>query len=241
MLQFFKQRKTKREREALYWEIVQYLRINYQEPSTTRFSLSDEPKISDKKDSKASISKYIAPTTPETEKEPQVKYSLSDMQFSLPAKDSAPTDSQIKYSLRETTDEPDSTPKVVVVNGEPVLVDGSSNMPSFTNEVKRLMNERGLTGTELCKRILMDRRLWSKLNTDVEYQPSRDTATAICIALHLNVEQAEELLKAAGYTLSATRKQDVVMRYFLQNSIYDIDAINEMLYRFGFKCIGTKV
>ena len=128
-----------------------------------------------------------------------------------------------------------------MVDGEPTLLEGSPNMPTFANEVKRLMSLRGMTGTDLCHRILMDRRLWSKLNTDVEYQPSRETAAAICIALHLNEEEAQELLKCAGYTLSATRKQDVVMRYFFQNQIYDVDVINDMLYRFGFKCIGTNV
>ncbi len=149
-----------------------------------------------------------------------------------------PHSSGIQYSLAMLEK---SFPKLVRRDGEVFWLDGDASMPTFTNEVKRLMNERGLTSTELCSRVLMDRRLWSKLNTDSQYQPSRETAFAICIALRLNEEEAQELLLSAGFALSSTRKQDVIMRYFLENEIYDIDVINDMFYRFGFKCIGTNV
>ena len=210
---FFKQRRIKRERENLYQEMLGYLRSHYQ--TEPKFSLPDNPNASSGQESRPDT---ISPAAPEAKGEPQFKYSMSDY-------------------VAETV----CSPRVVVVNGDPVYLEGSSNMPTFTNEVKRLMRKRGLTGTDLCKRILMDRRLWSKLTADVEYQPSKETAVAICIALRLTVEQADELLQCAGYTLSETRKQDVVMRYFLENGIYDVDVINDMLYRFGLRCIGTKV
>ena len=247
MLNFFRRRRIKREREMLYQEILKYLQMNHKEKNRVQYSFKIDrpvsPKVEPKQDVKTSVAleekkkpqvRFSLPKMPAVPEEPPIKYS--------PKETSAePEENQIRYSLRDTDNEPISTPKVVVCDGEPALLEGSSNMPTFANEVKRLMSERGMTGSDLCKRILMDRRLWSKMNTDVEYQPSRETATAICIALHLNVEQAEELLQSAGFTLSATRKQDVVMRYFLQNSIYDVDVINDMLYRFGFRCIGTNV
>lgn len=171
--------------------------------------------------------------------------------FSLPpaAPDAGGTGQEepsgFKYSLSDYQ-EPEKSgtaaePRMEFRNGEPVLLQMPPDRPTFTNEVKRLMIERNLTGTEVCRRILMDRRLWSKLNTDAEYQPSRETATAICIALHLNIEQAQQLLQYAGYTLSCARRQDVVMRYFFVNGIYDVDEINSILYRLGLKCIGTNV
>lgn len=230
MLSFFKKRKLKREREILYRDILSFVRENYQYKQIVKYSLPDLPSAPPKEEPKDSdIPKWI------------------EEEYQNAALPSAPSvvvvdeDSRIKFSMQDTVCEPATTPEVVMVDGEPTLLEGSHNMPTFSNEVKRLMSLRGMTGTELCHRILMDRRLWSKLNTDVEYQPSRETATAICIALRLNEEQAQELLQRAGYTLSATRKQDVVMRYFFQNQIYDVDVINDMLYRFGFKCIGTNV
>ena len=230
MLNFFRKRKLKLERERLYKDILSFVRENYQYKQIVKYSLPKSPPSAPKEEPKGSgIPKWI------------------EEEYQNAARPSAPSvvvideDSGIKFSMKDPVCEPTETPEVVIVNGELTLHEGSPNMPTFSNEVKRLMSERSMTGSDLCKRILMDRRLWSKLNTDVEYQPSRETATAICIALHLNVAQAEELLQSAGFTLSATRKQDVVMRYFLQNNIYDIDVINDMLYRFGFKCIGTNI
>ena len=221
MLNWFTKLRKRRENDALFRNILSFVRKNLSQENKIQYCLSDLPPSEQEQDKQKTVSSIKE----ETLSADRFKFSLredvvSDVQFSIKRESSV-------------------YPRMEIVDGELTLVDGEADMPSFTNEVKRLMHERGMTGSELCKRILMDRRLWSKLNTDSEYQPSRETATAICLALRLNEDQAQELLKAAGYTLSATHKQDVVMRYFLQNQIYDIDVINDMLYRFGLKCIGT--
>ena len=43
----------------------------------------------------------------------------------------------------------------------------------------------------------------------------------------------------AGYSFSSGSKFDLIIKFMLENAIYDIDIINEMLYQFHQPCIGV--
>ena len=143
-------------------------------------------------------------------------------------------DPEIRHSLR---DDPQQQ-TVVYANGQLSWANRSASPIPFSMRVKRYMESKRLTPTELCGRVLMDRRLFSKLNTDLSYQPSKETAVAFCIGLRLSLSEAESLLQSAGYSLSNSIKYDVIVRYLLDQQIYDIDDVNAVLYKFGEKCIG---
>lgn len=147
--------------------------------------------------------------------------------------------SNVKFSLKKSTDT--TLKRLELKDNKLIWIEDDSSAPTFSNRVKQIMTEKELSAAELCSRILMDRRLFSKLNTDIDYKPSKETAIAICIGLRLSYEEALVLLQRAGYTLSNGIKYDVVITYFLKNSIYDIDIINDILYQFELKCIGTKL
>ena len=49
---------------------------------------------------------------------------------------------------------------------------------------------------------------------------------ALAIALSLNLDETAELLKKAGYALSPGEKQDVIVKYFIEKEVYDINVIN---------------
>lgn len=53
---------------------------------------------------------------------------------------------------------------------------------------------------------------------------SKNTAIALALALELNKEETDQLLGAAGYSLS-----DLVIQFFLEKEIYDINAVNKAL------------
>ncbi|MBQ9972911.1 MAG: hypothetical protein IJP24_05235 [Firmicutes bacterium] len=131
--------------------------------------------------------------------------------------------------------------RLEIINNKLVWVKDDGTAPTFSNEVKRMMEKRGIDSTTLCSRVLMDRKLFSKLNTDVNYHPSKETAIAFCFGLQISYKEALVLLDRAGYSLSNTIPYDDVIRYLLMNRIYDIDMINEVLDHYGFKCIGTSL
>lgn len=103
---------------------------------------------------------------------------------------------------------------------------------SFSHMVLRKIDEKGMTDPECYKKANLDRKLFSKIRSHEDYQPSRATALALGIALELPLSELQELLGKAGYTLSHARKGDLIVEYFVKKGIYDIYQINQVLFDF---------
>ena len=108
---------------------------------------------------------------------------------------------------------------------------------SFSDTVLKLIDEKGLKDSDVYNSINMDRRLFSKMRSK-SYSPSKQTAVSLCIALKLNLEESNDLLKKAGYTLSHSNMADVIIEYFIKNQIYDIYTIDEALLHYDQKPLG---
>lgn len=109
---------------------------------------------------------------------------------------------------------------------------------TFSQMLLRLIDERGLKDSVVYKRANIDRRHFSKIRGDMDYAPSRKTVFAFIIALELGQEEARELMNKAGYSFSRSSRFDVIVSYFLENGIYDIFQINEVLFSYGQPVIG---
>ena len=103
---------------------------------------------------------------------------------------------------------------------------------SFSHMVLRKIDEKGMTDPECYKKANLDRKLFSKIRSHADYQPSRATALALGIALELPLSELQELLGKAGYTLSHARKGDLIVEYFVKKGIYDIYQVNQVLFDF---------
>ena len=104
---------------------------------------------------------------------------------------------------------------------------------TFSQKLLRMITERGMTDSEAYTKAYVDRRHFSKIRNDEFYSPNKKTVLAFAIALELSLDEAKDLLACAGFALSRSSKVDIIVAYFLQNKIYDMFEINEILYEYG--------
>ena len=72
------------------------------------------------------------------------------------------------------------------------------------------------------------------------YHPSKQTAFALCVALHLSYEESKDLIRLANYSFSTNNRYDLIFSYILKERIYDMDTINEFLDYYGYPCLGER-
>lgn len=109
--------------------------------------------------------------------------------------------------------------------------------PTFQQMLLGIMDEKGIPPAKCYKKANIDRKLFSKIQCNVDYNPSKNTVMAFAVALELSLDETEELLMKAGFAFSDANKKDRVIRYFIMNRHYDIVDINQALFKYGLSLL----
>ena len=81
--------------------------------------------------------------------------------------------------------------------------------------------------------VYFSKQVLSAMRGNINYHPAKYIAVTICLVLGLDLNETLDLLERAGYTLSRSRKADVVIRACITNGIHKIDKIDEKLKENG--------
>ena len=110
---------------------------------------------------------------------------------------------------------------------------------TFQQHLFRIIDRKGLDDVDVYKKAGVDRRLFSKIKSNVDYRPKKGTAIAFAIALGLNLDETKDLLGRAGYTISKSTLFDILIGYCIESGERDIIKVNMILDRFGQPLLGA--
>ena len=145
-----------------------------------------------------------------------------------------------RYSL-QSTNELDEALKDVSRGGDAVrALNYLSRVreKTFSQKLQEYIQDSGMDNVDVYKAAGIDRRLFSKIQNDSEYQPSKDTCIMLALALKLEEEKAKDLLSSAGFSLSKSSKRDLILEYFFRIHEFDIDIVNGVLEKLGSRTLG---
>ena len=111
---------------------------------------------------------------------------------------------------------------------------------TFSDFLFSILRQEEIDEVEFYKKAEIDRKLFSKIRSNRDYSPSKDTVIKVIFALKADLELAEELLRSAGYSFSSTIMRDVIIKYFVRHNIYNKRRLDEVLDHYGEKTLFSQ-
>lgn len=122
-------------------------------------------------------------------------------------------------------------------NLESYIAERNAGKETFVQMLFRIIDEKKLSDTEVYKRAGLDRKYFSKMRCNDDYKPKKKVVCALVLALELDNATSKRLIKKAGYILTSASKFDLTIRYCIENGIYDLVKVNELLYDAGLEVL----
>ena len=105
---------------------------------------------------------------------------------------------------------------------------------SFVEYLYSLINKYGFDNpADIYNKANISRQLWSSIVSEKSH-PSLNVCLKIALVMRVTNHECKCLLKKAGYTLASSNKFALIIRYAIENKIYDIDEVNDLLEKNGF-------
>lgn len=123
-------------------------------------------------------------------------------------------------------------------NLDDYIDDNKNNELTFQKLLFRFIDRTDMIDSDVYTAGGIDRRLFSKIRTNENYHPSKETVIQLGIGLKLDIDDLSSLLASASYTLSKNNYFDLIIRWCFEHKIYNLIKINEFLYDYNCKLLG---
>ncbi len=110
---------------------------------------------------------------------------------------------------------------------------------SFHEKLFELIAVAGIDNKDVWKNANLDRKHFSKIQCDEHYHPKKKTVMALCIALHLDLEQSKDLMARADWAFSPSNKFDLIVQKAIIDKQYDIMQLNVTLFKYTNEILGV--
>jgi hypothetical protein len=115
------------------------------------------------------------------------------------------------------------------------FINNSQIENKFQEILFKFIDERNLKDSEVYNKVHIDRRLFSKIRSDRDYHPSKETVILLGLALKLNENEIEQLLNSASYSLPKNNVYDLIIRFCFIEGIYELNDVNNLLDSYDCK------
>ncbi|MGM9946634.1 macro domain-containing protein [Floccifex sp.] len=109
---------------------------------------------------------------------------------------------------------------------------------TFSQMLLRKIDKKNLKDSTVYKKANIDRRHFSKIRSQKNYQPTKKIVLCLAIALELSLDETIDLLMKAGFAFSNASKFDLIIQYYIENKNYDIYQINQTLFDYHLEILG---
>lgn len=110
---------------------------------------------------------------------------------------------------------------------------------TFQTKLFNYIDSKNLKDSDVYNKVDIDRRLFSKIRSNKNYHPSKETIILLGLALELTEKEIEDLLSSASYSLPMNTTYDLIIRFCFKEKIYDLNQINEFLYDHNCKLLNN--
>jgi len=104
---------------------------------------------------------------------------------------------------------------------------------TFQERLFKLIDEKGMTDVQVYSKADIDRKLFSKIRSNKDYKPKKNTVLLLCLAMELDMNETNDLLRRAGYALTDGNIGDRIISYCIENNNYDIGEIDAYLLQYN--------
>lgn len=115
------------------------------------------------------------------------------------------------------------------------FIDSNKDDNKFQKLLFKYIDDRELKDSDVYNKVHIDRRLFSKIRSDSDYHPSKETVILLGLALELNEDELIKLLDSASYSLPKNNVYDLIIRFCFVEGVYKLNDVNDLLDSYGCK------